>query len=312
MWGSQAFRIPPEFLRRTMTACLADTIDPAFEILGLEAATGPFLFNSPHSGRIYPRSFVTQTRLDFATLRRSEDSFVDELFEDVVNAGAPFMRALFPRAFLDLNREPYELDPRMFEGRLPPFANTRSVRVSGGLGTIARVVGEAQEIYPARLSVAEGLERIETFYKPYHQALRRMIAATQRRWGVAVLVDCHSMPSGSARDDSTRADFVIGDRYGTSCSERVTEALEAELSAAGYRVLRNKPYAGGYITEHYGNPAAGLHAVQIEVNRALYMEEALYLRASGFDRLRVEIGAAMPRVFARLAGVLAPPRAAAE
>lgn len=295
-----------------MTACLADTIDPAFEILGLEAATGPFLFNSPHSGRIYPRSFVMQTRLDFATLRRSEDSFVDELFEDVVNAGAPFMRALFPRSFLDLNREPYELDPRMFEGRLPPYANTRSVRVSGGLGTIARVVGEAQEIYPRRLTVAEGLERIEAFYKPYHQALRRLIATTQRRWGVAVLVDCHSMPSSSARDASMRADVVIGDRYGTSCSEVVTEALEQELSAAGYRVLRNKPYAGGYITEHYGNPAAGLHAVQIEVNRALYMEEALYQRSTDFDRVRGEMTAAMQRVLARVSLGLSLPRAAAE
>lgn len=295
-----------------MTACLADTIDPAFEILGLEAATGPFLFNSPHSGRIYPRSFVMQTRLDFATLRRSEDSFVDELFEDVVNAGAPFMRALFPRSFLDLNREPYELDPRMFEGRLPPYANTRSVRVSGGLGTIARVVGEAQEIYPRRLTVAEGLERIEAFYKPYHQALRRLIATTQRRWGVAVLVDCHSMPSSSARDASMRADVVIGDRYGTSCSEVVTEALEQELSAAGYRVLRNKPYAGGYITEHYGNPAAGLHAVQIEVNRALYMEEALYRRSVDFGRVRGEMTAAMQRVLARVSLGLSVPRAAAE
>ncbi|MDQ0505702.1 N-formylglutamate amidohydrolase [Xanthobacter agilis] len=295
-----------------MTACLAETIDPAFEILGLEAATGPFIFNSPHSGRVYPTSFVAQTRLDFATLRRSEDSFVDELFEDVVNAGAPLMRALFPRSFLDLNREPYELDPRMFEGRLPPYANTRSVRVAGGLGTIARVVGDAQEIYPRRLTVAEGLERIETYYKPYHQALRRLIASTQRRFGLAVLVDCHSMPSTSTRDESMRADFVLGDRYGTSCSGIITAALERELSAAGYRVLRNKPYAGGYITEHYGNPAAGLHAVQIEVNRGLYMEEALYLRGAGFDRLRADVREAMSRMVAHVLGALDAPRAAAE
>ncbi|MFG1416463.1 N-formylglutamate amidohydrolase [Xanthobacter sp. V0B-10] len=295
-----------------MTACLAETIDPTFEILGPEAAAGPFIFNSPHSGRIYPTSFVAQARLDFATLRRSEDSFVDELFEDVVNAGAPLMRALFPRSFLDLNREPYELDPRMFEGRLPPYCNTRSVRVAGGLGTIARVVGDAQEIYPRRLTVAEGLARIEAFYKPYHQTLRRLIAATQQRFGLAVLVDCHSMPSTSARDETLRADFVLGDRYGTSCSSIVTAALERELSAAGYRVLRNKPYAGGYITEHYGNPAAGLHAVQIEVNRALYMEEAHYVRGAGFEQLRSDIRNAMPRVFAQVLAVLDTPRAAAE
>jgi N-formylglutamate deformylase len=295
-----------------MTACLADTIDPAFEILAPDEAATPLVFNSPHSGRIYPRAFVEQARLDFQTLRRSEDSFVDELFLPAVEAGAPLMRALFPRAFLDLNREPYELDPRMFEGRLPPFANTRSIRVSGGLGTIARVVGDAQEIYPRRLAVAEGLERIEAYYKPYHQALRRLVARTQRRFGVCVLVDCHSMPSVSTRDDAARADFVIGDRYGTSCAEAVTEALERELTALGYRVVRNKPYAGGYITEHYGNPSAGLHAVQIEINRGLYMEEALYERSAGFSSLRADIGALVPRLMAAVAVALEPPRAAAE
>ncbi|MEP9351611.1 N-formylglutamate amidohydrolase [Xanthobacter sp. KR7-225] len=295
-----------------MTACLADTIDPAFEILVPDEATTPLVFNSPHSGRIYPRAFVEQARLDFSTLRRSEDSFVDELFLPAVAAGAPLMRALFPRAFLDLNREPYELDPRMFDGRLPPFANTRSIRVSGGLGTIARVVGDAQEIYPRRLSVAEALERIEAYYKPYHQALRRLVARTQRRFGVAVLVDCHSMPSVSTRDDNARADFVIGDRYGTSCAEAVTEALERELAALGYRVVRNKPYAGGYITEHYGNPSAGLHAVQIEVNRGLYMEEAVYARGAGFNALRADVGALVPRLMEAVAEVLEPPRAAAE
>lgn len=295
-----------------MTACLADTIDPAFEILAPDEAATPLVFNSPHSGRIYPRAFVEQARLDFQTLRRSEDSFVDELFLPAVAAGAPLMRALFPRAFLDLNREPYELDPRMFEGRLPPFANTRSIRVSGGLGTIARVVGDAQEIYPRRLAVAEGLERIEAYYKPYHQALRRLVARTQRRFGVCVLVDCHSMPSVSTRDDAARADFVIGDRYGTSCAEAVTEALERELTALGYRVVRNKPYAGGYITEHYGNPSAGLHAVQIEINRGLYMEEAVYERGAGFASVRDDIGALVPRLMASVAAALEPPRAAAE
>ncbi|MFG1331336.1 N-formylglutamate amidohydrolase [Xanthobacter autotrophicus] len=295
-----------------MTACLADAIDPAFEVLAPAGMSAPFVFNSPHSGRIYPRSFVAQTRLDFATLRRSEDTFVDELFVHAVSEGAPMMRALFPRSFLDLNREPYELDPRMFEGRLPPFANTRSIRVSGGLGTIARVVGDAQEIYPRRLAVSEALERIETYYKPYHQALRRLIGRVQRQWGLAVLVDCHSMPSASNREDMARADFVIGDRYGTSCSEIVTEAIEAGLTARGYRVVRNKPYAGGYITEHYGNPSAGLHAVQIELNRSLYMDEAVYERHAGFERVRSDIATLLPELFAAVIDRLAPSRAAAE
>ncbi len=295
-----------------MTACLADTIDPPFEILMPETPAGPFVFNSPHSGRIYPRAFVEQTRLDFETLRRSEDSFVDELFADVVSAGMPLMRALFPRAFLDLNREPYELDPRMFEGRLPAFANTRSIRVSGGLGTIARVVGDSQEIYLKRLTVAEALERIETFYKPYHQTLRRMISRTHRLFGTAVLVDCHSMPSGPVREDMPRADFVLGDRYGTSCAAVVAELLEQELRARGYVVVRNKPYAGGYITEHYGNPSAGLHAVQVEINRGLYMDEASYQRGPNFYKVRADLAAVAGRLFDLGVTELAPPRAAAE
>ncbi|UJX44040.1 N-formylglutamate amidohydrolase [Xanthobacter sp. YC-JY1] len=295
-----------------MTACLADTIEPAFEVLTPVEARAPFLFNSPHSGRIYPRSFVEQTRLDFSTLRRSEDTFVDELFGDCVALGAPMMRALFPRSFLDLNREPYELDPRMFDGRLPPFANTRSIRVSGGLGTIARVVGDAQEIYPRRLAVNEALERIETYYKPYHQTLRRLVGRIQREWGLAVLVDCHSMPSTSARDEVARADFVIGDRYGTSCSDLVTDAIERSLTARGYRVVRNKPYAGGYITEHYGNPSAGLHAVQIELNRSLYMDEAGYERNGGFTRVQADIRTLMGDLFIAVSEGLAPLRAAAE
>lgn len=294
-----------------MTACLAETIDPPFDILMPEEVQGPVLFNSPHSGRIYPRAFMDQVRLDFDTLRRSEDSFVDELFQDVVEQGLPLMRALFPRAFLDLNREPYELDPRMFEGRLPAFANTRSIRVSGGLGTIARVVGESQEIYQRRLSVAEGLERIETFYKPYHQALRRLMSRSHRAFGVAVLVDCHSMPSGPAREEGLRADIVLGDRYATSCSGLVTDLLEAELSARGYAVVRNKPYAGGYITEHYGNPVAGLHAVQIEINRGLYMDETHYQRAAGFARVQADMCAVAGRLNVLALEALVPRRAAA-
>lgn len=295
-----------------MTACLADSIDPAFEILAPETPSAPVIFNSPHSGRIYPRSFVDQTRLDFETLRRSEDSFVDELFMDVVPAGAPLMRALFPRAFLDLNREPYELDPRMFEGRLPAFANTRSIRVSGGLGTIARVVGDSQEIYQRRLPVSEALDRIEAYYKPYHQALRRLITRTHRQFGLAVLVDCHSMPSGPGRDDSARADFVIGDRYATSCAGILTDTLDRALTDRGYVVVRNKPYAGGYITEHYGNPAAGLHAVQIEINRGLYMDEASYQRGPDFYRVRADLQAVSRHLMDVAEQALPATRAAAE
>src|SRR6202171_412659 len=237
---------------------LKDELDPPFEVIQTDEWCGPVLFNSPHSGNIYPRAFLTTSRLDTATLRRSEDSFVDELALGVVPRGYPLMRAHFPRCFVDVNREPYELDPRMFDGRLPSFANTRSMRVAGGLGTVARVVGDAQEIYDQRIPVDDALGRIEELYKPYHRALRRLVTKVHRQCGAAVLVDCHSMASpAGAKDERPRADVVLGDRYGTSCVAIVSETVESTLRAKAHSVSRNKPYTGGFITEHYGNRAAG-------------------------------------------------------
>src|SRR6202045_2679801 len=174
-------------------------LDPPFEVVEPARLTCPLVFSSPHSGNVYPRRFLAAARLEEAVLRRSEDAFVDVLFGGVIALGAPLIKARFPRAYLDLNREPYELDPRMFEGTLPPFANTRSLRVAGGLGTIARVAGHAQEIYARRVPVEEAIERIEKLYKPYHACLRGLLDRAQQNFGIAVLVDCHSMPSGSLR-----------------------------------------------------------------------------------------------------------------
>ena len=200
------------------------------------------------------------------------------------------MRAHFPRCFVDVNREPYELDPRMFEGRLPSFANTRSMRVAGGLGTVARVVGDAQEIYDQRIPVDDALRRIESLYKPYHRALRRLFSKLHRDFGAAMLVDCHSMPSvGVTRDEPKRPDVVIGDRYGTSCARVITDAIEDTFASLGYSVGRNKPYAGGFITEHYGNPATGVHAVQIELNRAIYMDERRRERGPHFAKVAHDV-----------------------
>jgi len=280
-----------------------------FEILEPANIGCPLVFSSPHSGNVYPRRFLDGARLDSTALRRSEDAFVDHLFAGAVDLGAPLLRARFPRAYLDLNREPYELDPRMFDGRLPPFCNTRSLRVAGGLGTIARVVGEAQEIYLGRLSVEEGLGRIERLYKPYHRSLRNLLDRAQRIFGLAVLIDCHSMPSAAIPgapqipgepEKKIKADFVVGDRYGTSCETSFVDLVEDELRKLGYIVQRNKPYAGGFITEHYGNPAAQCHAMQIEVNRALYMDERSMQKIARF----AEVNADLKRVMAALACLL--------
>ena len=290
-----------------------DELDPPFEILEPAEWRGPVLFNSPHSGNVYPRAFLGAARLDLSTLRRSEDCFVDELALGVVRRGYPLMRAHFPRCYVDVNREPYELDPRMFEGRLPSFANTRSMRVAGGLGTVARVVGDAQEIYGDRIPIDDAIRRIEGLYKPYHRALRRLFTRVHRDFGAAVLIDCHSMPStAGAKDERARSDVVIGDRYGTSCVAAVAESAEATLRAQGYSVSRNKPYAGGFITEHYGNPAAGLHAAQLELNRGLYMDERRFERSASFARLAADLELLADNLAALPIEELRPYRAAAE
>jgi N-formylglutamate deformylase len=292
---------------------VSDEFDPPFDVIEPGHWRGPVVFNSPHSGSVYPRAFLTSARLDHATLRRSEDSFVDDLIAGVVTRGYPMMRAHFPRCYVDVNREPYELDPRMFDGRLPSFANTRSMRVAGGLGTVARVVGDAQEIYDQRISVDDALRRIESLYKPYHRALRKLFTRVHMDFGAAVLIDCHSMPSATgSRDDRPRADIVIGDRYGTSCVSAIAETAEHMLRSRGYSVSRNKPYAGGFITEHYGNPSAGLHALQLEFNRALYMDERTYERIPAFRRLASDIEALADRIAVIPVEELRPYRSAAE
>ncbi|MFC5066894.1 N-formylglutamate amidohydrolase [Flaviflagellibacter deserti] len=293
---------------------LIDTLsEPAFEIVEPGRTVAPVIFNSPHSGARYPASFLASTRLDPLSLRRSEDAFVDELFLSAVNSGAPLMRAHFPRAFLDVNREPYELDPRMFEGRLPPNANTRSLRVAGGLGTIARIVGDAQEIYDRRLPVEEAIQRIETLYKPYHQMLGRLLARTHARFGSVILVDCHSMPSlGASKEERNRADIVLGDRYGTSCASAVLDMAEVCLRGLGFSVARNRPYAGGYITEHYGAPAAGAHTLQVEINRGLYMDEKRHEKTAGFSVLSEQLAIFVEQLIAFAGAEMLVRRAAAE
>lgn len=273
-----------------MTAHSDFGLTPAFELRAPAVARVPFVFNSPHSGRVYPPRFLSLTRLDALAIRRSEDCYVEELFGAAPALGAPLLVANFPRAYLDVNREPWELDPRMFVEPLPSFANTRSARVAGGLGTIPRLVGEGQEIYGGRLRLSEALARIEAVYRPYHLALKQLVTAARERFGYAVLVDCHSMPASiRLGEGGVRPDFIVGDRFGASAAPAVTEHAIALLTSMGYLVAHNKPYAGGFITEHYGRPAKGLHAIQIEVNRGLYMNEATLEKTAGFDALAEDL-----------------------
>ena len=264
-------------------------IDPPFEVLAPTEQTLPFIFSSPHSGRVYPKAFLQATRLDGTAIRRSEDSFVDEIVGAAPSLGAPLLKAHFPRAFVDPNREAYELDPAMFDTPLPQYVNTRSPRVLAGLGTIARVVRDGAEIYRHKLSFQEALARIDTYYKPYHATLRGLLESTHKTFGHAVLIDCHSMPSvGGPLDQdigASRPDIILGDRFGTSCARRLTDTIERVLTLQGFAVVRNNPYAGGYTTEHYGRPMVGLHTLQIEINRALYMDEERIERTAGLRRV---------------------------
>jgi N-formylglutamate amidohydrolase len=269
------------------------------------ALASPLVFASPHSGRYYPSDMMDASALDAAAIRRSEDAFVDVLIAGGREHGAAIIEAGYARAYVDVNREPYELDPSMFEDELPDFARGRSPRAAAGLGSIARIVAEGQEIYARKLTFAEARHRIETVHAPYHAALEALMGEAVAQFGAAVLIDWHSMPSAAARtlaqSGDTRGgascDLVLGDRFGTACDGTITSAVERELEAMGYRVTRNAPYAGGYTTEHYGRPMRHRHALQIEINRALYLDEASVKPHAGFERLKSDLEG----VFAALA-----------
>ncbi len=255
----------------------------------------PLVFASAHSGRHYPAAFVASARLDMPGLRRSEDSFVEELFQAAPCLGAPMVVAHFPRAFCDANREAWELDPAMFAGKLPDWVNTTSARVGAGLGTIARIVASGEAIYRGKLDFSDAEARVADYWQPFHDALRGEIDGTHARFGQCLLVDCHSMPANS-QTRGARVDIILGDLHGTACAPAITRRVEDQMVALGYRVRRNDPYAGGYITRHYGRPREHVHALQIEICRSLYMNEQRIERLPHF----AEVQARMTRLVAAL------------
>ena len=249
-----------------------------------------WLITSPHSGHYYPRDFILKSKLDSQQLRLSEDMHIDALLADVPQAGASLLSATYPRAYVDLNREPYELDASMFSDPLPDYVNKDSTRVLGGLGTIAKIVTERLEIYDRPLVFSEAEQRIEKIYFPFHTCLKQQIETARDFWGKAYLLDVHSMPSNAVRKykggKSGSVDFVLGNRHGRSCDADIYDVVYDFLTDAGYYVEKNKPYAGGYITEHYGNPSEGFHTLQLEVNRKLYMNETSYDLLGNSDEIR--------------------------
>jgi N-formylglutamate amidohydrolase len=259
----------------------------------------PVVFSSPHSGRFYPDDFVAASRLDRITLKSSEDSFVDELYQCVPRLGGVLIAAQYARAYCDPNREPYELDPNMFSGALPPQANTRSPRVAAGLGTIPKTVGGGAEIYRGKLSVAEIERRLGRSYRPYHEALRGLIDEARHHFGWSLLIDCHSMPpmappSGAAMaglgdQGDWYANVVLGDCHGGACTGVITQVVEDKFRSLGYHVQRNAPYAGGFTTRHWGHPQTGSQALQIEISRALYMDAHGKTKGAGFTKMQADL-----------------------
>jgi N-formylglutamate amidohydrolase len=261
--------------------------EPPFLLIEPLRRTAPLIFASPHSGRRYPAELLADARVSLISLRRSEDTYVDELFAGAAAHGAAVLSATIARAYVDLNRDPGELDPDMFEERPPPSVHLSSARVQAGLGAIPRVSGDGQNIYRRKLALTEAERRIATVHRPYHAMLQSLVAATHEAFGCAVLVDCHSMPS-SARG-AHAPDIVLGDRFGASCHPSVTALAEATLRRLGYRVARNAPFAGCHTTQTYGRPALGTHALQIEINRALYIDERTLERTNGYVRVRADM-----------------------
>ncbi|MEP3844014.1 MAG: N-formylglutamate amidohydrolase [Paracoccaceae bacterium] len=245
------------------------------------------VFASPHSGREYTPEFLRQSVLDERTIRSSEDAYVDHLFDAAPQFGAPFITATAPRAFLDLNRSPDELDPALISGIRSSGHNPR---IASGLGVIPRVVAGGRAIYRGKLSRQDADQRIESHWHPYHRALQGLLDQAHARFGQAILIDCHSMPheamDGIARGSVRRPDVVLGDRFGAAASEEIVDQVEEAFIRAGFTVTRNAPFAGAYITQSYGRPSRRQHAIQVEIDRSLYMNERRVEPNANFQSVR--------------------------
>lgn len=259
----------------------------AFVLIEPMHRTTPLVFSSPHSGRRYPLAFLDAARVGLAALRRSEDAYVDELFAGAAQHGAPVLSATIARAFIDLNRDESEIDPDMFHGAPRARTGPQSPRVQAGLGVVPRVAGDGQDIYRGRLSYDEAERRIAQFHRPYHALLAQLLQESLDQFNCAALIDCHSMPSNARGPHNP--DVVLGDRFGASCHPAVTALAEATLRKMGYRVARNTPFAGGHTTQAYGRPSQRVHALQIEINRSLYLDERTLARTTGFARVRADM-----------------------
>jgi len=263
----------------------ADRIGPVFAVDEPVSVISPAVFASPHSGRLYPRLFLDVACASMLDLRRIEDAYVDRLLSEVPRTGSTVISGLIGRACIDLNRADTEFDSSMFIDPHPNWAGVRSPRVEAGLGCIPRVAYNGTPIYARKLHRRDAEIRMEHIYRPYHRALEALLKRSHAMFGQAWLIDCHSMPA-DAELQSRAPDIVIGDRFGASCGSGLADHVEGLFRSRGYAVARNAPYAGGYATLAHGRPREGRHALQIEIRRKLYLDEARVEPHDGFLTLR--------------------------
>lgn len=275
---------------------MSETI--SFDLRMPERRSTAVVFSSPHSGREYPADFLAQTGLDQNTVRSSEDAYVDQLFDQAPAVGAPLLAARLPRAYVDLNRSAEELDPALIED---VHQRGHNPRISSGLGVIPRVVSNGREIYRGKINRAEAEARIAQGWRPYHATLQRLLDEARRSFGQAILIDCHSMPHEAIEGyatGATRPDVVLGDRFGAAAKGDIVEQIEAIFAGAGLTVSRNAPFAGAYITQHYGRPSRGQHVVQVEIDRALYLNEVKVAPSADFTAFRALMGGVVGEIAA--------------
>lgn len=263
----------------------------AVQIFEPVQTTSHVVFASPHSGRVYPADLIARAQLAGHVLRSSEDAYVDLLLADAPRHGAPLITSEVPRAYVDFNRAETELDPALIEGAPRAGLNPR---VASGLGVIARVVANGRQIYGGKLPMAEAQGRIERYWRPYHAALADLMQRQHTRFGQVLLADIHSMPhealSGHAMRGQPRPQVILGDRHGSACGSAVLDKVEAVFRHAGLVVARNTPFAGAYIAQRYGQPSHGMHVVQIEIDRRLYLDEARVAPGPDFQAFRALMG----------------------
>ena len=266
----------------------------------IEKEKFPIIISLPHSGDNYYSEFIKSSLLDKDELCRAEDSFVDEIWDFSINEGYCYIKSTIPRIYVDLNRHPLELDPYLCSSDIPKFEQSKSLKVLSGIGVIPKVSNYGNDIYAEPLSRAEIRKRLISYYFPYHRALKYMIKRLKNKFKDVLVIDCHSMPSSDVPKKSTFVDINLGNNYGLSISENIFNLIRGNFEKLGFIVEENIPYSGGFITQFYGNPSDGIHVLQLEINRSIFMDEKLFKKNRNIEQISKKIRKATKSILLKL------------